>query len=317
VSTTVASSIKDRIYKVILPARSDFTTIGANAFDGFTNLDSGTLPAGITGIGANAFKDCIYLYNLTFTRTNPTASPALTIGADAFDGDTNFRYGAIYVPAGTVEAYRAALTGTGLDSRAIITDGIAIWLNDINVESAIESYIDSARGGYSYTPASGQPWVVAISDFNTSNSSYLTNLYTAVTVKFPGGKISLDLTACTPTTFASSSVAGTIKNRFVSVTLPHGVTALDSNALSGFDKLTSLTLPASVNVINGTIITSTSLTSITFKGATPPGSINGTAFTSATGIAEIHVPVGSSAYDAFPGQYGIPGTAVVIKDVNP
>jgi len=62
---------------------STFTSIGADAFKGLTNLTGITLPSGITSIGANAFDGCTNLTDITLP------SGVTSIGANAFSGCTN------------------------------------------------------------------------------------------------------------------------------------------------------------------------------------------------------------------------------------
>jgi len=62
---------------------SSFTSIGADAFKGLTNLTGITLPSGVTSIGANAFDGCTNLTNIILP------SGINSIGASAFNGCTN------------------------------------------------------------------------------------------------------------------------------------------------------------------------------------------------------------------------------------
>ena len=76
------------------------TTIGENAFGSckFTNI---TLPAKVTNIGKSAFSGCTSLTTVTsLAETPPTLGETVFYGCSAL---TN-----IYVPAGSVDAYKAA-----------------------------------------------------------------------------------------------------------------------------------------------------------------------------------------------------------------
>ena len=66
---------------------------------GCGNLKSIDIPEGVTSIGNSAFSGCHSLTSFTCLATNPPA-----LGSKAFN-DMN---GTIYVPAASVEAYKAA-----------------------------------------------------------------------------------------------------------------------------------------------------------------------------------------------------------------
>ena len=84
---------------VILP--EELTTIEMEAFRGCSSLSTITLPEGLTSIGVYAFENCTSLTTVTCLSTAP---PELS--DDTFSGCKALT--AIYVPAGSVEAYQAA-----------------------------------------------------------------------------------------------------------------------------------------------------------------------------------------------------------------
>ena len=75
------------------------TTIGNMAFENCSGLTSVTIPNSVTSIGIEAFYGCSSLSSVTI---NAVTSPEL--GSDAFYGSTC----PIYVPAASVDAYKAA-----------------------------------------------------------------------------------------------------------------------------------------------------------------------------------------------------------------
>ena len=97
---------------VILP--EELTTIEIEAFHGCSSLSTITLPEGLTSIREYAFENCTSLTTVTCLATAP---PELS--DDIFSGCKALT--AIYVPAGSVEAYRAA---TGWSDYADIIQAI-------------------------------------------------------------------------------------------------------------------------------------------------------------------------------------------------
>ena len=77
------------------------TTIEEEAFKGCTGLTSITIPNSVTSIGNYAFYGCTGLTSMTVEATNPP-SYSSTYGIVS---DYNIP---LYVPAGSVDAYKAA-----------------------------------------------------------------------------------------------------------------------------------------------------------------------------------------------------------------
>lgn len=86
------------ITSITIPA--SVTKIGAMAFSG-TGITEITIPASVTDIGMWAFSNCTNLNTATFRGTTPP-----TIGTNVFAKSTALEK--IYVPNGSVEAYKAA-----------------------------------------------------------------------------------------------------------------------------------------------------------------------------------------------------------------
>ena len=82
--------------EIIDLSQSNITSIGANAFEGCTNLKEIRLPNTLTSIGANAFKDCTNLVSKAeagkYNNGLINLSSVKTIGANAFENDTNLIY---------------------------------------------------------------------------------------------------------------------------------------------------------------------------------------------------------------------------------
>ena len=84
---------------VVIP--NSVTSISISAFAYCSGLTSVTIGSGVTSIGSNAFYDCSSLASVTIEATTPP-----TLGGYVFTGNPNGWK--IYVPSGSVEAYKAA-----------------------------------------------------------------------------------------------------------------------------------------------------------------------------------------------------------------
>ena len=89
----------DALKSIDLP--EGLTSIGDNVFEYCTALTTVTLPEGLTSIGDNVFEYCTALTTVTCKATTPP-----TLGIDAFLNCNKLT--AIYVPAGSVDAYKDA-----------------------------------------------------------------------------------------------------------------------------------------------------------------------------------------------------------------
>ena len=98
VTSTIPSTASDLV-KVYLP--SSVTSIGSSAFNNCRALSSIVIPSSVTSIDNSAFNSCYALGIVTILATTP---PALG-GTSAFNTTYQKR---IYVPASSVDAYKAA-----------------------------------------------------------------------------------------------------------------------------------------------------------------------------------------------------------------
>ena len=88
---------------------STVTSIGRSAFYICRTLTSVTIPDSVTSIGQYAFTYCVQLASVTVKATTPP-----TLGADALTSTNNCP---IYVPAASVNAYKAAANWSTYASR--------------------------------------------------------------------------------------------------------------------------------------------------------------------------------------------------------
>ena len=103
-----------RLTNIVIP--SSVTNIRGYSFFGCESLTSINLPSSIATIAENAFGYCTRLTNVTILATNP---PTLE-NANAFDSTNNCP---IYVPAASVNAYKAATNWSSLADRIFAIQG--------------------------------------------------------------------------------------------------------------------------------------------------------------------------------------------------
>lgn len=92
---------------IVLP--ETITSIDRQAFYNCNNFSTFTIPSAVTSIGNSVFQGCNHL---TYVVCKPTTPP--TLGTNVFY--TNYNY-PIYVPAESVDAYKAATNWSTLASR--------------------------------------------------------------------------------------------------------------------------------------------------------------------------------------------------------
>ena len=85
------------------------TTIGGSAFSYCSGLTTVTIPDSVTTIRYNAFSNCSALTSVTILATTPPS-----LGSDVFSSTNNCP---IYVPAESVDAYKAATNWSSLADR--------------------------------------------------------------------------------------------------------------------------------------------------------------------------------------------------------
>ena len=108
--TTIGESALENnsgLTSVVIP--SGVTSIGGGAFASCSGLTSCTIGSGVTSIGGSAFNYCNSLDSITINATTP---PSIN-----YDTLYNTNNCAIYVPAESVDAYKAATNWSNLASR--------------------------------------------------------------------------------------------------------------------------------------------------------------------------------------------------------
>ncbi len=164
------------------------TSIGASAFYKCTGLTSVTIPNSVTSIGNEAFRGCTGLTSVTIEAETPP-----TLGSSAFDGTNNCP---IYVPCGTLDAYKNAARWSNYASRiqyvplvfvvtGLVTETmmgrvvVPTTLCDYTLITAVPNY------GYHFTQWSDgntdNPRTIVLTQDTTFTAEFAKNTYTIST----------------------------------------------------------------------------------------------------------------------------------------
>ena len=230
---------------------SGVTSIGENAFNHCTSLESVTIPSGVQTIGNSAFFNCTSLANVTMT------SGVQTIGNSAFFNCTSLA--SVAIPS--------SVTSIG-DGAFVNCKSLA----SVTIESGVQKIGNSAFEGCTSLASVEIPdSVTAIGNKAFRDCTGLANVTIPSSVKTIGY-------------YAFEGCTG-----LKSVTIPHSVTAIGNNAFQNCRSLASVTIPDSVTSIEAeTFRGCTSLASVTVPNSVT--SIGVGAFDSCTSLASVVIP---------------------------
>ncbi len=221
------------------------TSIGNYAFSGCSSLTSIVIPEGVASIEYSAFEYCSSLTSITCLATNPPA-----LGSDAF----NKVPGTIYVPAASVEAYKAADGWRDYASHIKAIDNSQesddpideiIYFADDEVKAICAANWDTNNDGeLSYEEAA------AVSDIGNK-------FYAKTKIKsFDEFQYFTGLTAIDHSAFANCTSLS-------SIMIPDNIDTLDSEAFYGCTSLKSISLPEGVKWLGERVFAESGLESIT------------------------------------------------------
>lgn len=108
-SNLSAATLNDYGLLTSAAIKSGVTSIGGNAFKGCSSLSSIEIPDSVTSIGDFAFDNCSNLESITVNAATPP-----TLGTNVFTYTNDCP---IYVPSGSVDAYKSATNWSTYASR--------------------------------------------------------------------------------------------------------------------------------------------------------------------------------------------------------
>ena len=254
------------------------TKINNYAFKNCSSLSAVAIPRNVTNIGKEAFINCSGLTEITCQATTPP-----TCGNYAFDGVTNTI--PVYVPAGSVDAYRTADDWNYFSNIQAMAPSVDWDLTD----GVLTIFGAGPMEDYGYEKA---PWfsqhasitsVIIEDGITTIGECAFVNCGNIHSVTIPNSVTSIH-------GGAFSWCTG-----LLAVTIPENVESIGNFAFKKCEKLESITIPHNVtNIGNEAFSDCSSLTELTCEAITPPTCGN-YAFEGVTNTIPVYVPAESVA----------------------
>ena len=276
------------------------TTIGDYAFYGCIGLTSMTIPDAVTTIGEKAFYYSTALTSVTVRATTPP-----TLGANAFD--VTHADLVIYVPAASVEAYKAASGWSTYADRiqAISEPAVNIQFADSAVKTiCVDNW--GSDGEITDVQAAAVTDLGEAFSYNADITSFDELRYFTGLTSI-GNEAFMDCGSLTSVTFPDSvttigiyAISGCTS--LTSIVIPDSVTTIGDAAFGSCFGLTSVAIGSSVTSIDDNAFNScTALTSVTVKATNPP-TLGTEAFSNTHADIVIYVPAASvEAYKSASG----------------
>lgn len=313
---------------IIIP--SGVTSLGSSCFSYCTSLTGVTIPSGVTSLESFCFQFCTSLESITVEATTP---PTFGSGMLSFASDCP-----IYVPCGTVEAYKAA-SGWSTYASRIFENPSCSETGDTGNTKITYNLQDGTTGSVEcdFTERLDKDDISSVLPTMTSctvGSCAKTidrafedaPMLSQVTLSEGVETISEGFSGCTALTSItipeSTTTVGGFKGctSLASVTLGSNVTGLAADTFSGCTALTGITIPGGVSGVSHSCFSNcTGLTSVTLEDGM--STIDSNAFYGCSSLTGITIPQSVKAINnsAFEGCTGLTGvtfntTAVSIGD---
>jgi len=266
IGSVLGNSIYSNIYVNLDLSGSTFTGIGQNAFSDCVGLTGVIIPGSVTTIGGQAFRRCANLASITIPDS------VTTIWGSAFSGCTSLT--SVTIPNGITTIVSGTFYGctklTGITiPNSVTTIGSEAFrectgLTSITIPDSVTSIEGGSNGAFADCTGLTS---VTIGNGVTGLSGFIrcTGL-TSVTI---GNSV---------TSIWEYAFNGCTK--LTGITIPDTVTSIGDFAFSGCTGLTGITIPSSVTSIRrGAFSGCNSLTGVTFEGAiTASGFANDTSY---------------------------------------
>lgn len=236
---------------------NSLTSIGSRAFANCTSLSSITIPAGVTDMGGVAFMGCT---SLTSIFVLPMTPPD---GDGMFDDTNN---GPIYVPAESVDTYKAA-------------EGWSDYADRIQA-------VPQPNNVIYYTSTDGN--IVTPYKTDVFGANIISNEYVG-----EQGIITFDSNI---SSIGSQAFYGIVN--LASISIPESVTSIGSEAFMHCPNLTSATIPGSVtNIGNSAFYYCTSLVNITIPESLT--TIGDRVFCFCSSLTSVTIPEGVTSLEDY------------------
>ena len=272
--------------------------VSPGAFSYCTSLSSITFSPNINIIFGDSFYGCSGLTSITVEREIPP-----TLYNRAFDYTNNCP---IYVPCGSLDAYRTASGWTAYADRIYCdsTKFIATYSDSTTYSPQCNSHAVTSADTKGYTKALSSMTSISfgecvnnIGDYAFSGATSLTSVTIPNSVTSIGEDAFNECTSLSNITIPSGVTKisdATFKNcsGLTSITISDSITSIGAAAFWGCSTLSGITIPSGVTSIGTRAFTdSTGLTSVTVNATRPP--ILGNYVFDNTNNCPIYVPSGS------------------------
>ena len=303
-----------QITKVVIAEGT--TTIGANAFNGCTALQSVEFPATLTAINANAFAGCTALTEAVYNGQD-WATVQVADGNEAVNVLLR-QLSALKVTPPTKTAYAVGetLDTTGLTVAAVYSDGAEEPLTaeqyTLSLEGPITqcgkitvtvTYEDKTAQFEIEAIASGEcgedlTWTLDEGVLTITGTGTMTNYGTTESpVPWAAYKDSIVSVVVSEGVVSIGKWAFSEHSNLSSVTLPeNSLTLINTGAFDHCTSLQQITIPDTVVTINGSSFRAAGLTSIQLPSGLT--SLNQTLFKDCTGLTEVVIPDGVTVIGA-------------------